>query len=273
LDNNKDIDLDDDLHDFGEEQDFVAPNLDDLEEKTQEKEEEILVPNFEEDTQSLEEKIAKTGEEGGSIFQMKESFQDNIEEDFKDLNKEETPETQEQSTEETSEEKTQETNEEEQTEQEPEKTPEEIEEENRQLELQRKFEENSQNLETWEELNSENDIVKKYIVYVDKENIQAIDELSVDERNAFINSAIKLKFENNDIEKVKSKRKRVIAHMVVMIATAILFMPFAIYLAHMSIVATFKNYKYSQDNFEKLYRESFSKSPTYQKAQKYIKYK
>ena len=78
MDNNKDIDFDDDLHDFGEEQDFVAPNLDDLEEKTQEKEEEILVPNFEEDTQSLEEKIAKTGEEGGSIFQMKESFQDNV---------------------------------------------------------------------------------------------------------------------------------------------------------------------------------------------------
>ena len=222
-----------DFKDFGEEQDFVAPNIDELEKHVEEKEEDIVVPDFEDETQSLEENASDTNspEEDNSDSEATEK---EPEEDSENQEKEETPE-----------------------------------EEELRL-LKEKYEENSKNLEPWEELDSQNDIVKKYIVYINKENIGAIDELSVDERNSFINSAIKLKFENDDIRTASVKKKRILLHSTIMICTIIIFMPIVVYLAHLSIVATFKNYKYSQDNFEKLYRESFSKSPTYIKAQKYI---
>lgn len=225
-----------DFKDFGEEQDFVAPNIDELEKHVEEKEEDIVVPDFEDETQSLEENNPQTS-------------------------KEETPEKE--TEQKSSEDKKSEENTEEEV---KEETPE---EEELRL-LKEKYEENSKKLDQWEELDTKNDIVKKYIVYIDKDNIGAIDELSVDERNSFINSAIKLKFENDDIRTASIKKKRILLHSTIMICTMIIFMPVAVYLAHLSIVATFKNYKYSQDNFEKLYRESFSKSPTYMKAQKYI---
>lgn len=219
MEENKNINEDEDFKDFGEEQDFVAPNLDELDKNIQEKEEDIVVPDFEDETQSLE--TEKTSETENSLKE------------------------------------------------EPKPQDEETPQEKELRELKEKYEENSKKLDSWEELNSTYDIVKKYIVYINKENIEAIDNLTVDERNAFINSAIKMKFENNDIEKVKNKRAKILLHSTIMLCTAIIFMPIAVYLAHLSIVMTFKNYKYSQDNFEKLYKESFSKSPTYQKALKY----
>ncbi len=224
MEDNKNINEDEDFKDFGEEQDFIAPNLEELGKNIEEKEEDIVVPDFEDETQSLEENTKETPNPTETEEKPEEPSEDS---------KEETPQ----------------------------------EEELRKL--KEKYEENSKKLDPWEELNSTNDIVKKYIVYIDKENIEAIDNLTVDERNVFINSAIKMKFENNDIEKVKAKRTKIILHSTIMLCTAIMFLPIAIYLAHLSIVMTFKNYKYSQDNFEKLYKESFSKSPTYQKALKY----
>ncbi len=223
MEENKNINENEDLKDFGDELDFVAPNLDELGKNIEENEEDIVVPDFEDETQSLE------------------------------------------TTEKAPENENAETQENTETETEDKETPQEKE----LRELKEKYEENSKKLDSWEELNSTYDIVKKYIVYVDKENIEAIDNLSVDERNAFINSAIKTKFENNDIEKVRNKRAKILLHSTIMLCTAIMFMPIAVYLAHLSIVATFKNYKYSQDSFEKLYKESFSKSPTYKKASRY----
>ena len=54
-----------------------------------------------------------------------------------------------------------------------------------------------------------------------------------------------------------------------MFSTIVIFMPIAVYLVLLSIVATFNNYKYSQNNFEKLYKEAFSNSPAYIRASKY----
>ena len=254
MEENEKINADDDFKDFGEELDFVAPNLDELEKNVEEKEEDIVVPEFEEETQSLEE--------NDSAPENKKEA-DSIKDDNTAENAEDTENSEEQKVQEQEETPRQEIKEDTKTEETPQ-------EEELRL-LKEKYEENSKKLDGWEELNAQNDIVKKYIVYVDKENISAIDELSVDERNRFLNSAIKLKFEHDDAKKEKTRRKRLLLHSTVMICTIIIFMPVAIYLAHLSIVATFKNYKYSQDNFEKLYRESFSKSPTYIKAQKYAK--
>ena len=257
MEENEKINAGDDFKDFGEELDFVAPNLDELEKNVEEKEEDIVVPEFEEETQSLEENDSAP-----------ESNENKEEDSVKDDNTAEDTE----DTENSEEQKASDTQEETPTQEikEDTKTEETPQEEELRL-LKEKYEENSKNLDSWEELNAQNDIVKKYIVYVDKENISAIDELTVDERNRFLNSAIKLKFEHDDIKKERIRKKRLLLHSTVMICTIIIFMPIAIYLAHLSIVATFKNYKYSQDNFEKLYRESFSKSPTYIKAQKYAK--
>ena len=146
--------------DYDDVENFSA-SMTDLEKQLEEKEEDIIVPDFEDETKSLDE------------FETTEKIVNKDETEQVDLNSIDEFE-----------------------------RAEEIEK----RKLKEKYIENSKKLNTWEELDEKNDIVKKYIVYVDKENIEAIDNLTVDERNAFINSAIKTKFEDTDIENTKRKK-------------------------------------------------------------------
>ena len=56
-----------------------------------------------------------------------------------------------------------------------------------------------------------------------------------------------------------------------MILTFILSMPIVLFACHKAIMATFDNYKYSQENFEKLYRQRFKKDRAYMRSVQYNK--
>lgn len=123
----------------------------------------------------------------------------------------------------------------------------------------------------WEELKEDNSVVKKYIVYISKDFIPLMDNLNTDERTAYINDAIQTKIDLEDVNRQKSKKIQGIIHLVLIIVIITALTPYALLFANKAIMATFENYKYSQDNFEKLYKHHFEKSKIYSRSLQYNK--
>lgn len=129
----------------------------------------------------------------------------------------------------------------------------------------------SQDLSIWEEFDENNAVVKKYIFYVSKDFVPIIDELTLDERSAYINDAIQKKIDLENEQKQKELKIKLVIHFILMVLTICLSAPFVIFLAHKAIIATFDNYKYSQENFEKLYKQRFEKDRAYMRSIQYNK--
>ncbi len=124
----------------------------------------------------------------------------------------------------------------------------------------------------WEEYAQEEDnAVKKYIFYVSKDFVSIIDKLSTDERTAYINDAIQKKIDIEHENHKKNAKRKILTHMVIMILTFIIMTPFVLLLAHKAILATFENYKYSQESFEKLYKSRFENDRAYLRSVQYNK--
>jgi len=123
----------------------------------------------------------------------------------------------------------------------------------------------------WEELSEDNNVVKKYIVYISKEYVPYIDKLSIDERNAYINDAIQIKVDTETLQKQSNFKKQAILHTVIAILTFIIMTPILLLAVNKAIMVTFENYKYSQDNFEKLYKQRFEKDRAYMRSIEYNK--
>lgn len=121
----------------------------------------------------------------------------------------------------------------------------------------------------WEELNSDNSVVKKYIIYISKDFVPLVDSLTTDERSAYINDAIQKKIDFEDAKQEKNKKKRLIAHLIITIITFCVLAPVALYGVNKAIMLTFENYKYSQENFEKLYKQRFEKDKAYMRSLQY----
>ena len=126
-------------------------------------------------------------------------------------------------------------------------------------------------LSKWEELDKNNAVVKKYIIYISKDFIPYIDDLSTDERSAYINDAIQTKIDVEYAKRKQNKKKKLIAHLLVAIITICAMTPIALLGVNKAIMVTFENYKYSQDNFEKLYKQRFEKNKAYMRSIQYNK--
>ncbi|MBR5304580.1 MAG: hypothetical protein IKU37_07120 [Candidatus Gastranaerophilales bacterium] len=128
-----------------------------------------------------------------------------------------------------------------------------------------------QELSHWEEIDENNSVVKKYIFHISKEFVPYIDKLTTNERNAYINEAIQNKIDLDNEKKQKDLKRKLKIHFVLMCFSLCLFAPVALFIAHKAIMVTFDNYKYSQENFEKLYRERFLKDRAYMRSIQYNK--
>ena len=126
-------------------------------------------------------------------------------------------------------------------------------------------------LSKWEELDKNNAVVKKYIVYVAKDFIPIFDNLTTDERSAYINDAIQTKIDLEYANKETNKKKKLILHLILAAITICVMTPIALIGVNKAIMVTFENYKYSQDNFEKLYKERFEKNKAYMRSIQYNK--
>ena len=95
----------------------------------------------------------------------------------------------------------------------------------------------------------------KYVIYIDPENTEFIESLTVKERKNLINRIIR---EQDDIAITKrrlSKIQAFIKHTIIAIITIAISIPIVYYVINASLEATVNNYRRSQSNFKVLYKE------------------
>ena len=95
----------------------------------------------------------------------------------------------------------------------------------------------------------------KYVVYIDPQNVNFIDGLTIKERKNLINNILR---EQDDIQ-ITGRRFKVvqaiILHIIVAIITIAISVPIIYYTINASLEASINNYRRSQSNFQTLYRE------------------
>lgn len=96
---------------------------------------------------------------------------------------------------------------------------------------------------------------KKYVVYVDSDNIDFMENLSVNERKAIINKILKEQNEAAIKTKELNARKRFVTHVILACITFIIFFPLTFIGVNKALMATINNYEQAKENFRKLYKE------------------
>lgn len=102
----------------------------------------------------------------------------------------------------------------------------------------------------------------KYVIYIDPQNVDFIEGLTVKERKNLINKIIR---EQDDIAITKRRFKilqTVIRHAIVAIVTITISVPIIYYAINASLEASINNYRRSQTNFQMLYKENGKISKT-----------
>lgn len=96
---------------------------------------------------------------------------------------------------------------------------------------------------------------KKYVIYVNNENIDFMENLNPDDRRDLINKILK---EQNNIA-VKNKeleaRKQYTINLILACITFIICFPVLFFLVNKATEATINNYTQARENFTRLYRE------------------
>ena len=96
---------------------------------------------------------------------------------------------------------------------------------------------------------------KKYVIYVDSENIEFIETLSINERKLIINKILKEQKESVAKQKRTEELNKFMRHAIVAAITVIIGFPLLYMLVNKSLEATIANYQQAQRNFGILYRE------------------
>lgn len=97
--------------------------------------------------------------------------------------------------------------------------------------------------------------VKKYVIYIDADNVDFMEELSVEERRKLINDIVKEQSKLSSVEIERLKRKRFFKHAITAALTFVIGFPLFFLCVNKATEATINNYKAAKNNFVKLYRE------------------
>lgn len=101
-----------------------------------------------------------------------------------------------------------------------------------------------------------NSSAKKYVIYIEPENIDFMEKLSLDERKVVINNMIKEHTQNLFAQNKEKAREKFMRHAVIATLTVILGFPILFFIVNKSVEITIANYKIAQENFIRLYREN-----------------
>lgn len=105
---------------------------------------------------------------------------------------------------------------------------------------------------------------KKYVIYISPDNVDFVDNLSIDERTEFINKVIEEKQNSDKKSQILKKQQTYYKHLIIVCITAIISFPLLFFAVNKSLQLTISNYQQSQQNFQKLYKEK-GKINSYQK--------
>lgn len=96
---------------------------------------------------------------------------------------------------------------------------------------------------------------KKYVIYIEPDNIDFIDSLSIKDRKKIINKILHEQDEASRKRLERRERAKFTKQIIIMILTVTISLPIFFILLNKSIEITILNYQQAQQNFVKLYRE------------------
>lgn len=96
---------------------------------------------------------------------------------------------------------------------------------------------------------------RKYVIYVDSENIDFMENLSIDERKEVINKVLKEQHEISIQNKEFRKKKKILNHVLIACFTFIIGFPIMFIIFNKSIEASITNYNQAKQNVARLYKE------------------
>lgn len=108
---------------------------------------------------------------------------------------------------------------------------------------------------------------KKYIIYIEPDNVNFIEAMTINERKSIINRLLKEEDATLKKRKILRERAKFINQVIIMVITVVISLPIFFVLLNKSIEVTILNYQQSQQNFVKLYKEQ-GKIKSYKKFQK-----
>lgn len=101
-----------------------------------------------------------------------------------------------------------------------------------------------------------NAVYKKYVIYIDHNNENFIDSLTIAERKQLINDVLREQNELSEAQRAERRRKETVVKILVGIVTFLIAVPIIYLIFNISMEATIQNYKHSKSNFEVLYKET-----------------
>lgn len=96
---------------------------------------------------------------------------------------------------------------------------------------------------------------KKYVIYIDSDNVDYMEGLSLNDRREIINSILKEQNRLSEEEKQAQQTKKFFKHAMLACITFLVFFPLLFILVNKALSATISNYQQARDNFAKLYKE------------------
>lgn len=96
---------------------------------------------------------------------------------------------------------------------------------------------------------------KKYVIYVDPENVDYMENLSLNERKAIINKILKEHHEITVKTKEINARKKYLKHALLASFTFIIGFPIMFIVVNKAMISTINNYQQAKQNVSKLYKE------------------
>lgn len=96
---------------------------------------------------------------------------------------------------------------------------------------------------------------KKYVIYIDSNNIEFMEGLTLNERREVINRILKEQNQLSIEQRKLNEKKRYLKHAILACFTFVVFFPLMFTLVNKSTEAVISNYQQSRQNITKLYRE------------------
>lgn len=96
---------------------------------------------------------------------------------------------------------------------------------------------------------------KKYVIYIDSDNVNFIESLSINDRRLVINKILRDECETIVLKKKNEKKQKFIRHAIVATITFVIGFPLMFYSVNKAMELTLDNYQQAKENFSKLYKE------------------
>lgn len=97
--------------------------------------------------------------------------------------------------------------------------------------------------------------IKKYVVYVDSDNVDYMESLSINERKDVINKVLREQNLISEKQKALRRKSKFLSHLILAVLTFIVCFPILFIVVNKAAKISLENYTGARENISKLYKE------------------